>query len=122
MNYLLASLFVLILAVGFIVGTVYWTRSLTFPDSGNQESCEGKQDVKNGNCTIFQDDVCWKGKCDSTPCKEAESCTKKSHPGPLILMVAGIVSFIASIVLFVLNFTSNHKEIIVRHEYGSSLN
>ena len=120
MRYLLQSLFVLLLAISFLVGATYLLRSFTFPDSKGKIDCASRQDIKNGKCTIFEDDMCWKGKCDSTPCKYGSTCTKNSHPGPYILMIASFVFFITSIVLFVLNFTSHPKEIVVHHGYGSS--
>lgn len=122
MNHLLKSLIFLLLSIGFLVGMVVWVRSLTFLDTKNKDDCDSKKDLKNGNCTIFEDSICRKGKCDTTPCNETNyTCTGKSSPGPLILMVASIICFIVSIVFFVLNFTSKHKELTVHHEYGSSL-
>lgn len=120
MTYLLKSLFVLLLAISFLVVAIYWSRSFYFPDSKGKNDCESRQDIKNGKCTIFENNMCWKGKCDSTPCKLGDTCTKDSHPGPLILMIASFMFFITSIVLFVLNFTSHRKEIVVHHGYGSS--
>jgi hypothetical protein len=119
MKYWLSSIFMFIAVIGLFVGAAAWTRSLTFPDAKNSLQCSAQQDPKGGNCTIFQDDVCWKGKCGSTPCESDDTCSKKSHPGPLILMLIAVICFIVAIVLMVLNFTL-HKQVIVRHEYGSS--
>lgn len=107
------AIFLFIASIVSFVVFYKWSQSYIHTDIKTEEEC--KSFVKDGECGVWLSDTCWKGDCEGPHDPGVGcACKKKAHYGPVLLLVAGAVALIASLVFTVLSFTRK-KSVKTRH-------
>ena len=88
----------------FFIGIILWANSIKIKNS-KKEDC-GKADVSNGQCTLWNNNECWKGTCKGDYSKGLCECHRK-NTGSRVLLGISIALLSLSIYFLVQGF--RHK-------------
>ena len=112
MIYFTLAIIMICVAVGLFTGSMIWGRQLMYTDADSADKCSQKPNLQKGECAVYEDNGCWKGSCDTAPCKIGAYCDRKDTFGPASLAILSFLAFIFFIIFLVIGLVSKKS---IRH-------